>query len=431
VRVLMTLATSLSAVLLATWGSLTISGVIRAGQRNDQACLRWFQRLQQSHLYVWLVTVGIVIYWLQWPQLVRFNWGLDNAVLLRDLLILAPVWAPLLFSWAAFYEVERAVCGPADSSTPKEQQAVPQPGRTAFVALRARHYLGLGLLPILLLLAFQDVATWLKPTWQESEFGWTLYLIPLLVVSLLFPQLLSRIWKTRPLPAGQLRDRLEQLTRRMRVRTRWFRIWETDGQLLNAAVTGLLPPLRCVLLTDGLMALLRDEEVEAVIAHELGHVRRRHLWLRMLLLALPVWVMGNVQAFAPEIGDVCASWLLALFDDQMVVSALVIPALTITYTVFTLGRFSRLLEHDADLAVVEQGHAASFCTTLDRISYITNERRDRRTWLHPSTAARVHFLQRAVHDPFFAARFRRRLDLLSMTLLAAWLLTPLLLLAAF
>ena len=47
-RVLMTLATSLCAVLLATWGSLTISGVMRAGQAHDRACLRWLSRLAET-----------------------------------------------------------------------------------------------------------------------------------------------------------------------------------------------------------------------------------------------------------------------------------------------------------------------------------------------------------------------------------------------
>ena len=49
------------------------------------------------------------VFALDWPQLVRYNWGLDHAILVKDLLILAPIWLPLMLSWTAFYEVELAI----------------------------------------------------------------------------------------------------------------------------------------------------------------------------------------------------------------------------------------------------------------------------------------------------------------------------------
>ncbi len=427
-RLLMALGTSLSAVLLATWGSLTISRVIRAETGDHQNWLRWFTRLQQGHLALWLATVAIVTYGLHWPQVVRYDWGLDQAFVIRDLLILAPIWVPLLLSWAAFYEVENATDSRhLEHARYDEQEPADRSGRVQFVWLRTRHYLGLCLLPILVLLAFQDVVKLLAPTVHENPFGWLLYLLPLIGVTLAFPQLLSRIWQTTPLPASPLRTRLEQLAQRMRVRTRDFRVWQTNRQLLNAAATGLLPALRYVFITDALLSLLRDDEAESVVAHELGHISRRHLWLRMLLLALPLWILGNVQAFAPAVSEQSSLWLSQLFGSPTVLNALIIPAVTIGYSVLALGRYSRLLEHDADLCVFEQGHAEVFCMTLDRLSCLSNDHRQRRTWLHPSTAERVHLLQQAVKDPAIASRFRNRVNRLNLILIALWLLTPILL----
>ena len=271
---------------------------------------------------------------------------------------------------------------------------------------------------------------WWKPAWSTSEFGWLLYLVPLVGVTLAFPQLLSRIWKTTPLPHGELRNQLEALTRRAGVRTRDFRVWQTNRQLLNAAVTGLLPSLRYVFLTDGLLALLRAEETQAVVAHELGHVRRRHLWLRLLLLAWPIWILGNIQAFLPEISDLCSRWISQGCGDPLIANAVVIPALTILYSVIALGKYSRLLEHDADLQVYATGNAEVFCMTLDRLSYLTNDRRQRGSWLHPSTASRVHLLQQALRDRSTADRFRRRVDYINSALIAAWLLPPIVLILA-
>ncbi len=401
---------------------MTLAGVIRTAERETQAWDRWFVRLQQVHLILWLTTVVIAIYLLGWPQVVRYNWQLNDAIVIRDLLVLAPVWLPLLCSWAAFYEVEKAA-----ARDDGRRHALPRPSRAAYVWLRARHYLGLCLLPVLILLAVQDLLAWWQPAWQEGEYAWLVYLVPLAGVTLVFPQLLSRIWQTTPLPAGPLRGRLEQLATRLRVGVSQFRIWQTDGQLLNAAVTGFLPALRCVFLTDGLLHRLRDDEVEAIVAHELGHVRRRHLWLRLLLLALPIWILGNLQAWAPEVGDHCSRTLVAWCGSETLVNALLVPALTLTYIVLALGRYSRLLEHDADLCVYEDGRAATFCTTLDRLSYLSNDARQRRTWLHPSTISRIHLLQRAMRDPHLADRFRRRVRCYNSLLLAAWLVPPLLL----
>ena len=73
------------------------------------------------------------------------------------------------------------------------------------------------------------------------------------------------------------------------------------------------------------------------------------------------------------------------------------------------------------------GQAEAFCTTLDRLSYLSSDRRQRRTWLHPSTVARIHLLQRALHNPAVAKQFRRHVDRFNLALIALWCLIPLLL----
>ena len=404
---------------------MTISRAIRSDTGDQRTWQIQCGRLHRWHLAFWMATIGLVVYGLHWPQVVRYDWGLDKAIVIKDLLILAPVWIPLLCSWAAFYEVESALrrryAGSAQRGNIQLREVV---GRGQFVWLRTRHYLGLCLLPLLALLAFHDCIALLRPDWPASEFGWLLYLVPILVVTLALPPLLKRIWRTASLPEGPLRSQLQQLTLRTGVRTADFRIWQTGNQLLNAAVTGLIPSLRYVFITDALLALLRDDEIASIISHELGHVRRRHLWYRMLLLVLPIWVLGSVRAFAPSLGDQYFSGLAQILGSAEVVSSMIVPALAVAYTVIAMGLYSRILEHDADLCVFEEGQAEVFCTTIDRLSYMSNERRERATWLHPSTTARVHLLQRAVRDPSVAHRFRRRVNQFHRALLAVWILTP-------
>jgi STE24 endopeptidase len=55
----------------------------------------------------------------------------------------------------------------------------------------------------------------------------------------------------------------------------------------NAAVMGLIPQVRYILLSDLLLESMTDQEVEAVFAHELGHIVHRHLaWYVVMVIIL-------------------------------------------------------------------------------------------------------------------------------------------------
>jgi Zn-dependent protease with chaperone function len=274
-------------------------------------------------------------------------------------------------------------------------------------------------------MACQDALSLWLPDWEETAVAWWGYLVPLVVITVAFPWLLSRIWKTAPLPDSALRQRLLALTRQLGIRCRDFRVWQTNNQVLNAAVAGLFPAARFVFVTDGLLTYLRDDELEAIVAHELGHVRRHHLWLRLALVGLPLWIVAHVQAWSPEWVRVMADWRATLISDPPVVMHLAVAGFVCAVAAIALGHYSRLLEHDADLCVWEMGYGAAFVTAIDRLSFLCHDRRHRATWLHPSTAARVALLQRSLHDPHAAATYRRRVVWINGLLLAAWLLTPL------
>ena len=60
--------------------------------------------------------------------------------------------------------------------------------RGQFVWMYARHYLGLCILPVLVLLVFQDVASLVAPDWEQSGGAWLVYLVPLAPSRLPFPR---------------------------------------------------------------------------------------------------------------------------------------------------------------------------------------------------------------------------------------------------
>jgi len=56
------------------------------------------------------------------------------------------------------------------------------------------------------------------------------------------------------------------------------------GQMATAGVMGLLPRLRYILITDPLLHILSEEEINAVMGHEMGHIKYKHILFYMLFL---------------------------------------------------------------------------------------------------------------------------------------------------
>ena len=148
------------------------------------------------------------------------------------------------------------------------------------------------------------------------------------------PWLIARTLKTKPLPAGPFRDRLELAASRIGLRYRDILLWPTGGKVLNAMVVGFTPGTRRIFFTDGILRALPEDELMAVFFHEAGHAKKHHLPLLLLLflsVAMVFHFMGTplMQAGIPPI------WIVLL---QLAVLWFVL-----------LGWVSRRFEREADL----------------------------------------------------------------------------------
>ncbi len=107
------------------------------------------------------------------------------------------------------------------------------------------------------------------------------YLLVLVVVQVLIPPVVIVSLRARPLPDAT-RRRLRRLAARMGVRVRDIRLVPAGNlRIANAAQIGAMPGLRYVVVTDYLLDHLDPDQVDAVVAHELGHVRGHHLAVRL------------------------------------------------------------------------------------------------------------------------------------------------------
>ena len=431
------LAVAAAAVMLVAMFALAASVVtarqLGADFSRHRVVLRRFRVLRRTHTVLWLLAAGVILHGLGWGQLVRFNWHLDRALLADELMILLPVLLPLVLSWAAFYEVDRAVQlggGQLAGGEPVDAWRC-QSTRHRYLWLHVRHYLGILLVPVLGMLAVRDAVILFAPGLIESGREAVVFLPALGLLFLLFPSLLRHVWHTRPLEPGPVRSRLESLAGRSGVRAREILVWKTDGMMVNAAVSGMVWPLRYVFLTDGLLSSMNEEEIETVFSHEVGHVRHHHLLLRLAAMGVPlsVWLLLQ-QAYPTATGqwfDLSQGGLLGV----RIPLGLGLVAAVSTYVLVLFGYYSRQLEHQADLfgcrsvaADSRQQRTEVFTETLEKLAICGDIGRNTGGWQHASIAQRVDFLGNLSREPKRELHFQRRVRVLNGLILGT-LVSPL------
>lgn len=240
---------------------------------------------------------------LGWLDVIRGIVG--DLVLVDELLAVSPALAALIAGWWTLYPIDRRVREAMLLRDIDAGRAVhPIPSRRQFVTMGARHHVALVGVPIALIAAWGEAVTLGAERYFERAPPSQAALAALAALQLagavaalgIIPPVMAMIWSTSPLSEGELRSRLLSLCRRYRVRVRNLLVWRTGGTMVNGAVMGIFPPLRYVLLTDSLLESLTEREVEAVMAHEVGHIRLRHmLWLAAALAASLLWAGAAAQ----------------------------------------------------------------------------------------------------------------------------------------
>ncbi len=382
--------------------------IIRLRRNPLTHCQQWqqagqrYERLQLAAIWLWLAGSLAVIYLWDWPQIVRGEWDWSDWPLVDDLLVLMPVIGSLFLVWLTFYFVER---------TAHRMRQSPQQHQTllAYLAWQCRHYLAMALIPALVVLGLQDVSAHLGSKWNivaaSAHLSWLV--IPALVVMVVaLPLLLRRLWPTMELPADELRSELEAISAQCQTPLTQILVWETNGRLANAAVAGVSRYCRILFLTDALLAQLAPTEIAAVVRHELAHLQRRHLILRLLLLTLPGLAWFALQP------------LLGIELDLLSTSSpysLAVSGIYLAYAAIVVGGYSKLLEYDADLAAVidAQGelNADSARDLIHALAVLQGPIGDSRfSWLHPATSARIRWIRRVLTMPADGIAYRGRLD---------------------
>jgi STE24 endopeptidase len=131
---------------------------------------------------------------------------------------------------------------------------------------------------------------WMGPLWWLWAAA-ALAVIQLLMAALAPTLILPLFNRFTPLPDGPLRDRLLALCERTGFRSRTVLVMDGSrrSRHSNAFFTGF-GRFRRIVLFDTLLSQLEEPELEAVLAHEIGHYQLGHVPLRLMAAAVTLVV---------------------------------------------------------------------------------------------------------------------------------------------
>ncbi|MED5618614.1 M48 family metallopeptidase [Ideonella sp. BN130291] len=204
--------------------------------------------------------------------------------------------------------------------------------------------------------------------WLWAWVAWTGFQLLMLLI---YPTVIAPMFnKFQPLPDEPLRERVQSLMQRCGFAAKGLFVMDGSRRSAhaNAYFTGLGRSKRVVFF-DTLLKQLTPGEVEAVLAHELGHFKHRHVLKRMLgmfafsLLALGVlgWLANQAWFYTslgvqPNVNAPNDALALLLFMLAVPVFAFFVSPL--------LARLSRKHEFEADAFACAQASGKDLASAL-------------------------------------------------------------------
>lgn len=389
--------------------------------------LRQLDRLSSIVRLGTLALYLVDLFFLDWLGFVR-TWVGDR-VLIDEVLTLLPALTVAAGLWWLYEPIDRAMRFAVTTHHPRT--------RAGYVLSQARLHVALPLLPMLAVIGWTEAVRVLAASTGGKWAGLSSTSVALLTLAgsagvlLLSPLMLRHVWDTVELEAGELRDRLVAMCQLHRVRVRRLLKWRTGWNMANAGVMGVVAPVRYVLLTDALLETMPPRQIEAVMAHELAHVKRGHMiWLLVAAVAqlaaaeaLWRWIMDAL------VTTLRSELLLPAWADDPTKLDVTLAVLALSTWAVTFGWASRKFERQADTfavqylskqiaraagmddqrTIITADAARAMIDALQTVADLNAISTTRRSWRHGSIASRQRYLSSLVGQRLGSQRVVRLL----------------------
>jgi STE24 endopeptidase len=253
---------------------------------------------------------------------------------------------------------------------------------------------GLVLGTVVVEVLYFTIRQWPQNWWLLT---WALFMGLFVLLAQLAPVVLFPIfYKFEPLEDEDLRRRLVVLSERAGTRVRGVYRWKLSekSKKANAALTGL-GATRRIILADTLLDNYSPDEIEAVLAHELGHHVHRHIlksiFVQAAITLFGFWAANWTLHYAvdrhmfEELSDFANMPLLALVS--VMLSFVLMPA---------LNAYSRFNERQADRYAFESiASVDPFISSMNKLAEQNLAERTPSKWVewffhsHPAISRRL------------------------------------------
>lgn len=236
---------------------------------------------------------------------------------------------------------------------------------------------------------------------KHDYLSYVLFAFFLVVFACLFPWLLIRIWNCKPLENSQLRERLEGFCRSAGVEFARISSWNLfHGRIITAGVVGFIKKFRYLLISPTLMEILNENEIKSVTAHEIGHVKNRHMLFYVLFVIGYMffsYLFFKVFYYAMLSSDF---FLNLFFSEDLapntffyVFPVVLLLFFLVVYFRFVFGAFSRNFERQSDAYAVQlMGTPDGIISSLEKIAVAGGYDKQMPNWHHYSIQERIDFL---------------------------------------
>ncbi len=206
------------------------------------------------------------------------------------------------------------------------------------------------------------------------EFFWIIVLSILIIISLLSVFynniILSLFNKFSPLEDGRLKIAIEKFAKKVNFNLKSIVVMDGTKRSTkaNAFFTGI-GRRKKIVLYDSLIAEMSDDEILAVLAHEIGHYKKRHILKSMFFSILETAIMLFIFGLFAKSNTLSQSLSVetANFHIALIAFAIIYSPLSTILNIF-INMISRKHENEADKFAKEQGFSVDLITALKKLS---------------------------------------------------------------
>ena len=217
--------------------------------------------------------------------------------------------------------------------------------------------------------------------------------------------ILPLFYKVSPIDNNELKERIERLAKDAGIKVE--NVYKFDmsknTKKANAAFTGLGKSKR-ILLGDTLLENYTQDEIETVIAHEMGHYKKKHIIKNIILGTVTSFLTLFMVAFLYEN-------TIALFGYNSITEIAALPVLSLWAALIGLIQspfdniLSRKFEYEADeYAVIATNKPLPYISTLEKLTEQNLADKDPHPFVewffysHPSINNRINALKKFIQE---------------------------------